>query len=391
MVGRDVVAALGLTLVACGVGDPPEGGRTRAGVNGSVDSLDEYSMVVGVRVNKGGAIARCSGVLIAPNLVLTARHCVSPVPGGLVECGSSALGTPYPAENAGVTRLFQMSDQTEDYVFGTRVEVVPGGDDTCGFDLAALVLDGDGFGTDAKVAVPRIDLSVSDGEEHTAVGYGSTGTSGIGTRRFKTGLAAYCVGTACPLPVPASEWVGAKDSFCQADSGAPALDVNGKLIGIVSRGQDPCATPILANIAEWKSWIMELGLSAAGDAGYAPPFWAVTGSSDPPPESDAGPSAQGSPCPCSAGFVCLSSDGTQENGTCAKTCSAHSECGSGLECGAESACVPTKSNASSGSDEDGGCSLTPAGQHDGNRAPFWFGYALMGVALSRRRRRFTAS
>jgi MYXO-CTERM domain-containing protein len=388
VVRRGLVAGLCLGLMSCG-GQPEQErlGRASVSVNGTVDSSDQYPMVVGVVVNKSTAIARCSGVLIAANLVLTARHCLSPTSGGLVQCGSSPLGTPYPAANVRVTRLFQMSDLPEDYLTAARIEVVPGGNDTCGYDLAAVVLEGEGFGAQAKTAIPRIDVSVVDGEEHVAVGYGSDGSGGIGVRRFKPGLYAYCVGTACPLPVPQTEWVGASDSFCQADSGAPALDVDGKAIGVVSRGQDPCATPILANLAEWKSWIMELGVSAAADGGYAAPFWALTGVSDPPPESDAGSgsSNQGSPCPCSTGFVCLSPDGTVEHGSCARTCTLDSECGTGLSCRSDGVCA-TENGPEAADDEDSGCSLAPAD----TRAqwlewPLWI-VVLGGFAFARRRR-----
>jgi hypothetical protein len=246
-----------------------------------------------------------------------------------------------------------MSALPEDYVGVTRIEVVPGGNDTCGFDLAALFLDADGFGADTVVAVPRIDVTVVDGEEHTAVGYGSTGTAGIGTRRFKTGLIAYCVGTDCPLPVPATEWVGAKDSFCQADSGAAALDLDGKVIGVVSRGQDPCATPILANLSEWKSWLMELGTSAASDGDYEPPFWAVTGSSDPPAEPDAGSSLD-------AG----------------KTCDSAGECVNS----------PAKNDAAS--EEEGGCAIAAPFQST-NQSWEWLsaGVAALGVCSWLRSRR----
>lgn len=154
-------------------------------------------MVVGLVTKKGQYLSRCSGALVAPNLVLTARHCIAQSSGGLVTCGQAPLGDAFPPEDSLVTQKYVQSDLPEDYVKVSRIEPAPGGDDTCGFDLAAIVLEGSGLGTGAKTAAPRLDLEVQAGELYTAVGYGSNGSAGVGTRRFKTDVAVSCVGTAC--------------------------------------------------------------------------------------------------------------------------------------------------------------------------------------------------
>src|SRR5512140_2924004 len=56
--------------------------------------------VVGIQYVTGYEMFSCTGSLLAPNLVLTAQHCVSTlkneVSGGVV-CSQTTFGNPYPA------------------------------------------------------------------------------------------------------------------------------------------------------------------------------------------------------------------------------------------------------------------------------------------------------
>jgi hypothetical protein len=291
---RAVGAAL--FLVGCGSGPADTLGGTASAVNGPADSAGQYSMVVGLVTKKGQSLSRCSGALVAPNLVITARHCIAQGPGGFVTCGQAPLGDAVLPENVLVTSKAVQSDEPSDYVGVARIEVAPGGDDTCGFDLAALVLSGAGLGADAPTTTPRLDLPVQAGELVTAVGYGNTGSGSIGTRRFKAGVQVSCVGALCdPASVTDAEWVSEDDAFCQNDSGAAALDDQGRLVGTVSRGVNPCTTPVLASMPAWKSWLLEIGAEAAVEGGYQPPTW-VSGLTPPPIDAgadaapDSGPS-----------------------------------------------------------------------------------------------------
>src|SRR5689334_18643448 len=62
---------------------------------GQLDS--EHTNVFGMITQEGDAVGACSATLIAPNLLLTARHCVSTDVNKEVICGRSDLGEVHPA------------------------------------------------------------------------------------------------------------------------------------------------------------------------------------------------------------------------------------------------------------------------------------------------------
>jgi hypothetical protein len=66
-------------------------------VGGQLDSL--HTNVFGLVLRKADGIATCSSTLLAPNLLLTARHCVSEHVEDPVVCGSAGLGLADGPEN----------------------------------------------------------------------------------------------------------------------------------------------------------------------------------------------------------------------------------------------------------------------------------------------------
>src|SRR5262249_3393157 len=158
--------------------------------------------------------------LILPNLVLTARHCVSVVQdsnSGQVACSKTTFGALWPPSEFRVT-----TDATAYLATKYVVEVlgVPG-DSTrlCGQAVALLVLAEQGDAAEAVPLVPRVDTTIAAGDVYDAVGFGAIDSSGAdaGTRRRLDGLGVLCLGSNCVLyPVDATEWVGEK-GVCPGD------------------------------------------------------------------------------------------------------------------------------------------------------------------------------
>ncbi|MBV9949061.1 MAG: trypsin-like serine protease, partial [Myxococcales bacterium] len=103
-----------------------------------------HSFAVGVIVSQGnntGQVALCSGALLAPNLVATARHCVAALTSTAVNCSTSMFGAVTAPGNVTVTTDADLRTRTTR--FRVSQIVVPSGANqtsVCGNDLALLIL-----------------------------------------------------------------------------------------------------------------------------------------------------------------------------------------------------------------------------------------------------------
>lgn len=233
----------------------------------------EHTAVVGMFSTRSGGM--CSGTLIAPNLVLTAQHCVARVSSEYVVCGESSFGSTQDPSDVLWTTQPQLTQDPSDYVRGREIHVPDGTGDMCGEDIALVILRSNIPASEAEPIIPRLDEAVERGESYAALGYGHTGSGrGAGVRRILEGLTTACGGTNCPSysGVQSTEWMGG-DGVCQGDSGGPALDEDGKVLGALSRGASGCRSGVYSGVSGWDEWIRDTAERAAELGEYTPPQW----------------------------------------------------------------------------------------------------------------------
>jgi len=224
----------------------------------------------------------CSGILVAPNLVLTAQHCLFNTEQRYVICGQSGFTSRVPARAIFATPDTSFSLQGRNFR-GQQIFTPPGSDDLCGYDIALLMLGENVPQDEVPYVIPRIDIPTFVGERYDAIGYGHIGDgSGSGTRRILRDREVSCVGEMCQsiYQVDEREFRGSSGT-CPGDSGGPALDVDGQVLGVVSRGPEGCGDSIYTAVYPWADWMREVGTQAAEVGGYEPPPWVALGDSSP--------------------------------------------------------------------------------------------------------------
>ncbi len=392
--------ASALSVASCGsVGDASHASRLQAAISGGTpDSTDSNVFLVVSHRSQG--IALCSASLIAPNLLLTARHCVSDVAEGHVNCGSAMAGAPFPVNTFYASNSLSIDEVAPAYRI-SAVSVPSEGNDVCGYDIALLTLATSVPANVAKPLVPRIDRPVVRGEAYSAVGYGldTPADGGVaGRRRARSGLEVSCVPGACGTGVEASEFVG-DTGICSGDSGGPALDDAGKVVGVVSRSGNDCTHPVYGSVASWKDWISQIATQAAEQGKYTAPFWVTSGSSDPPADviGAAGASSsnvsgqQGSACSapsdCDAGFACYSASSSGGDGYCAALCSDQSQCASGTQCSAVGGGRVCLAGSTAAGQDTASCSVGMAASNGRAGGGAWLSLALLAWAGCKRRPR----
>lgn len=219
-----------------------------------------------------GTIRLCTGSVIAPDVVLTAKHCVYDDAGG-------GVWTALEAAQLTVT-------ETDDFTAGARathgvieIHTTPGAYTRAGAmaggDLALLRLDGP-FDV-SPIAVARTTPPV--GTSLMIAGFGFTETDELGVKHSAhAGVSAIGEGV---FETEGSSWT------CTGDSGGPALDeAAGGLVGVTSYGPSACdtSTSYYTRIDRHLGMIdAVLGVAPAPDAGSASDAGRLE-----PPATDAG-------------------------------------------------------------------------------------------------------
>lgn len=390
---RPLVALTSLLVfgAACAAEEQPEiiplGAAPSPIQGGYLDDTSKH--VVGLIHLSNQNFGACSGTLIAPNVVLTAQHCVAPTStGGGVQCGTTYFGAAYAAHEFYVTTKTSFTQNASDYHQVEEVLLPPGGSTFCGNDQAILVLASPIPEGEAVPAVPRVDVSLEPDEEYYAVGYGAQydgNNAPSGTRQRRDDLFTQCVGEACgTYGIADSEWLG-DTGVCQGDSGGPALDLQNRVVGVASRGAPGCEFPIYGHVFGWGQWIKDVTAYATSKAGIEIPPWALGQPTDPAYSHPVG-AACTDPSECDSNAC--------SDGYCTRLCLPEAPCPGGFECSDEGWCEklapppPPAPPAKSDGDEStvvSGCAAAPM-QDPTKPIPWKWGALALGLVALRRRR-----
>jgi hypothetical protein len=227
---------------------------------GTTSGPEDDGVVHLLTTNALGYLHRCTGTLIANNLVATAQHCVSNfddrafdcTPEGELDSGSDGgqMGTLLVPADIEI-RVGSDADVNNrpPVALGSRI-FAPRTATICKNDIAFVVLD---RGIEGVAPYPiRLTSSVQPGDTLRVAGYGAT-ESVIDVRHVRDGLRVSLVGDNEFRPDGESlaprSFLTVGPALCPGDSGGPAFAESGALVGVFSLVMGGnCDSPRVRNV-----------------------------------------------------------------------------------------------------------------------------------------------
>lgn len=420
---RVLAVSLGIAGLAsgCSHASPKEGSGERSNaasttqaIQGGIDDGANHPYAVGVCAGpKGNCQGFCSGALILPNVVVTARHCVNQTP-KTIDCTANPpirFGA-----SEGVSWITTNNKMFQSTLGWHQVDqiIVPTDDRVCGHDIALLVLKDVVPAAEAAPVIPGVQYPMGDlnkyAQSFTAIGYGNTSPQGFtaGTRRIRQNIQVLCIPgdefRDCPVEasVNDNEFIGG-DGTCEGDSGSSAYETQSFLknkpvsFGVLSRGGQSddgltCKQSLYTRLDKWRDLVVQAADTASKNWTLYPkpvPDWTIFV----PPPPDAGAPEAGPPKKLGDGDTCTGNAQCKSN-VCADTggglvCTIACDeavpgtCNEGMVC-KRSVCVvdvpaavpPAATTTSTTTTE--GCSVGPATGSGSNQAP----WRAMGLAAA---------
>lgn len=257
--------AVPLLAWVCAAGCTPSleegpGTTTLPVLYGTPSGADDDGVVQLRATNARGTALSCTGTLVAPNLVITARHCVTNFKPEPFAC--TADGELTPTSVGGETGEYVDPAQIQVRVgsmvafnspaaaFGTTI-FAPASASICRNDIAAVLLDR------SFPDLPLLPIRWRTGNERLErlrmVGYGRNETvDPIGTRRARSDVTIAFVGPSEFQPegdpIVANTFETSGPVLCEGDSGGPAFTERGALTGVFSQFVGPCESATTRNI-----------------------------------------------------------------------------------------------------------------------------------------------
>ncbi len=226
----------------------------------------------------------CTGTLVAPNLVITALHCVTENVLETFGCNNDGTLEDENRADGALGRLVEpsvveiYSGLLIDGIVGKEPVAVgarllgTGSNQICRNDLALIVLDRD---LDLPISTIRLNSTVRWGDMVRVVGYGLTGLEDDSGRHTRSGVRIVDVGPLTDggeLGTAAPRTFVTNEGACHGDSGGPAFDEEtGALVGVYSLSAgETCESVGIRNVYTHLNPFSSFVLDAFEEAGHEP-------------------------------------------------------------------------------------------------------------------------